>query len=92
MLFIDLPWTRRELVAVLSELNVAGERDRIHALPVVLALGESADEECRDIAASWELLLDCDDLPSCTERFQEMTATPQDRITKVWHWRPMEES
>ena len=89
---IDLPWTRRELVAVLSELNVAGERDRIHALPIALALGESADEECRDIAASWEPLLECDDLPSCRKRFQEMTAMPQDRITKVWHWRPIEES
>ena len=81
----DLPWTRRELVAVLSELNVAEAADRTQALPVVLALGESADEECRDIAASWEPLLECDDFSSCTERFQEMTARPQDRITKVWH-------
>ena len=89
---IDLPWTRRELVAVLSELNVAEVADQTQAISIVLALGESADEECRDIAAGWEPLLNCDDFPECRERFQEMTSHPGDRITKVWHWRPMEGS
>ena len=89
---IDLPWTRRELLAVLSELTAADTADRKRALPIVLAPGESADEECRDVAASWEPILVCDKLPTYKQNFQEMISTPSDRITKVWHWRPMEES
>ena len=77
---------------MLSELNAAEAADRTQAISIVLALGESADEECRDIAAGWEPLLNCDDFPACRERFQEMTSYPGDWITKVWHWRPMEES
>jgi len=54
LVVVGLPWTIRELSAALQELDPACERDRLRALPLVLALDARRHRREAQLTESWK--------------------------------------
>lgn len=83
--FIDMPWSRQELLGALDVLAESRWTNRTRAISLVLALDESCDAETRKAAASWVEYYDPSEFEQCQVLFRSEMRVMEGHFTNVCH-------